>query len=368
MRAAQRTAAGGGPDTAPWGNDLVHAVDPQGRAVTASSPRRPATIIDVAREAGISHATVSRYLNGRSYVSATARSEIERAIATVGYVPNSSARALVSRRTASVAFIVREDADLFFDDATLVGQARGANAALSDLGYQLQIMIVDSAASEDRIRRLVSGRSVDGALLSAMSVDDPLARALHEAGVPLVTASEPLPGTGVPSVDIDNRGAAHDIARRLRETGRHRIVEVRGPTAAPVSALRHAGVLDALGADLPGLDAADWTADAGRDALRVLLDRHPDLDGVVTASDSLAVGAIAALETAGRAVPDDVGVVGFDDSPWAERSHPPLSTVRQDGVATGRRMAEIMSRLLSGDDQRGRREIMPTTIVWRGSA
>lgn len=334
---------------------------------TADRPR-PATIIDVAREAGISHATVSRYLNGRSYVSAAARSEIERAIAAVGYVPNNSARALVSRRTASVAFIVREDADLFFDDATLVGQARGANAALSELGYQLQIMIVDSAASEERIARLVIGRSVDAALLSAMRFDDPLARALHAAGVPLVTASEPLPGSGIPSVDIDNVGACRDIARRLDATGRRRIVVLSGPAAAPVSALRHRGVVEALGAGLPTVDATDWTTDAGRAAMRRLLDLEPELDGVVAASDSLAVGALAELRASGRSVPADVGVTGFDDSPWAARADPPLSTVRQDGTATGRRMAEIVARALAGDDQTGRRDLMPTEIVWRDSA
>ncbi len=336
----------------------------------ARGSRRP-TIKDVAVAAGISHATVSRYLNKRSYVSAASGAAIEAAIRKVGYVPNRTARSLVRQHTQAVAFIVREHPDLFFADPNLSRMAIGANAALSAAGYQMFMLIVDTDDSADRIVDIILGGFVDGAVLVAMQHNDPVAVALSSSATPLVTASTPLQDSTTPSVDTDNAGGATAITRRLLATGRKRVAEIRGPGAVPVSALRHAGFVEALGDAYDErlvATADEWTFAAGSAAMARLLDRAPEVDGVVAASDLLASGAMAVLRSRGRCVPDDVGVVGFDDSPWATQTHPQLSTVRQNSHATGVRMAEILLQQFAGEDFTGHHEILPNEVIWRGSA
>ncbi|UNX56114.1 LacI family transcriptional regulator [Georgenia sp. TF02-10] len=332
---------------------------------------RPPTIKDVAAAAGTSHATVSRYLNKRSYVSAASGQAIEAAIREVGYVPNRTARSLVRRQTQAIAFVVREHADLFFADPNLSRMAIGANTTLSAAGYQMFMLIVDTDESGERIVDLILGGFVDGAVLVAMQHDDPVAVALSASATPLVTASRPLGDGRTPSVDTDNVAGSAAITRRLRQTGRERVAEIRGPAAAPVSALRHAGFVQAMGEAYDEslvTTAAEWTLAAGSAAMAELLDRAPDLDGVVAASDLLAAGALPVLRARHRRVPEDVGVVGFDDSPWAIQTQPALSTVRQDATATGVRMAEILLGRLAGEDVAGRHEIIPNQVIWRESA
>ncbi len=331
--------------------------------------RRP-TIRDVARIAGTSYATVSRYLNGRSYVSRAAAEAIEAAIHQVGYAPNRSARSLVNRQARAIAYVVREHPDLFFADPNLGRMTIGANAALADAGYQMFIVIVDTPESTGRVAELVRGGVVDGAILVAMHVDDPAVPAMAESGTPLVTASRPVAACQIPSVDTDNTGGTAAITSMLAATGRRRIGEIHGPVEAPVSTLRHTGFVTALGEAFdPGLvvTARGWTAEEGAVAMVELLARAPDIDGVVAASDLLAAGALDVLGSRGRRVPGDVGVVGFDDAAAASRTRPPLSTVRQDAAETGRRMADLIVRQVRGEDLTGHHEIVPARVVWRES-
>lgn len=332
--------------------------------------RRP-TIKDVAEEAGVSHATVSRYLTKNSYVSEEAAKAVEAAIVAVNYVPNRSARSLVQQKSHFLAFIVREHSDLFFNDPNLSKMAVAANEVLGNAGYQMLLLIVDDDASATRVSDLVRGGFVDGAILVAMHHHDPVPAALADARVPMVTASSPLGTEGIPYVDTDNVGGTALITSLLLQTGRTRIAEIRGPRGAAVSPLRHEGFTQALG-DLfdPRLvvDAEEWSREAGALAMSSVLDTGLEIDGVVAASDLLAAGALDVLQERGRLVPQDVGVVGFDDSPWATQTRPALSTVRQDASATGRRMAEIVLRQIEGENLRDHREILPNQIVWRDSA
>jgi DNA-binding LacI/PurR family transcriptional regulator len=333
-------------------------------------PSRRPTIKDVAAAAGVSHATVSRYLNKTSYVSAETGTAIDSAVRQTGYVPNRTARSLVRQETRAVAFIVREHPDMFFVDANLSNMAVGANAALSARDYQMFLLIVDTERSAQRIIELITGGFVDGAILVAMHDDDMVAD-LAASATPLVTASTPAPGSGIPSVDTDNFGGSARITSKLRETGRTRIAEIHGPSEAPVSSLRHEGFLQAMGdAYDPDLVAVahEWSLAAGAQSMRQLLIQAPDLDGVVCASDLIAAGAIDALRAQGRQVPEQVSVVGFDDSPWASRTTPALSTVRQDTLLTGTHLAELLLRQIDGEDLTGYAEILPNTIVWRDSA
>ncbi len=324
---------------------------------------------DVAVVAGVSRGTVSRFVNGEPYVSASAREAIERAIVEVGYVPNTAARNLVRRRTQAVGLLVHEPHALFVEDPNIGAILLGANAALSDADHQLVCLVVDSDRDTARVGRYLSGGLVDGVIIVSARDRDPLVETVRRLHLPAAFVGQPR-GVDAVHVGIDNRAAARAITRRLLETGRQRIGMIAAALDRDSGADRLAGFRDALGdraADAPVERVPLYSYSDGRAGMRALLARHPDLDGVVASSDALAAGALEALRAAGRRVPDDVGVVGFDDSAWALRCDPPLSTVRQPAEGLGRRAAELVLAQVAGDD--GPRAVtLPTEIVWRTSA
>ncbi|WP_273488235.1 LacI family DNA-binding transcriptional regulator [Ancrocorticia populi] len=329
------------------------------------------TILDVARVAGLSHATVSRYLNKRAYVSEDAAQAIEQAIKAVNYMPSRTARSLVNRQTHAVAFVVRERPDLFFADPNLSNMAIGANTVLSEQNYQMLFLIIDSEQSASRITELIGGGFVDGVILVAMSLNDPVAQAIADTATPAVTASVPLPNSSVPYVDTDNEGGTRKVTQLFMRNGRKKIAYLGGPQDEPATALRHQGYRSALGDSYnPALVAyADaWELEAGTVATQRLLDTEPHLDAVIAASDLLATASLDVLTSRGLRVPEDVALSGFDDSTWAVRAQPPLTTVRQDSYATGEEMARIILRQIDGEDLQGFGHIIPNEIIWRESS
>jgi DNA-binding LacI/PurR family transcriptional regulator len=175
----------------------------------------------------------------------------------------------------------------------------------------------------------------------------------------------------IPFVGIDNAGSAATITERLAATGRRHIGMIAAALDRDSGADRLTGFRAALGdrfdprlvAEVPLYDYA-----SGVKGMRELLEREPGIDGVFAASDSVAAGAMEVLRDAGRAVPADVGIVGFDDSSWATRTQPPLSTVHQPAREIGRNAAELVLRQLRDDEPAPANVLLPTPIVWRASA
>ena len=170
----------------------------------------------------------------------------------------------------------------------------------------------------------------------------------------------PAGGYAGTCVDVDNAGGARAGVAHLLERGRRRIATITGPLDMMVGQDRLAGYRDALAdagrpADDSLVETGDFSEDSGQQAMRALLEREPDLDAVFAANDLMAVGAMRALREAGRRVPDDVAVVGFDDSPLSRVTDPPLSTVRQPTDEMGRRMAELLLQLIADGRRRHRR-------------
>jgi DNA-binding LacI/PurR family transcriptional regulator len=338
-------------------------------STTSDRPRR-ATVHDVARAAGVSRGTVSRFVNGEPYVSASAREAIEAAIAKVGYVPNTAARHLVMQRTETVAFIVHEPHSLFVEDPNIGRILLGANATLSDEDLQMAVLIVDTERDTDRVARYLSGGSVDGAIIVSARAHDPIARVVERLRLPAAFVGHPPGATSAAFVVIDNRGAARAITERLAATGRHRIGMIAAALDRDSGAERLAGFADALGSayDDSLVERVElYSYSEGRDGMRRLLERAPDVDGVFAASDAVAAGAMDALRAAGRRVPHDVGIVGFDDSAWARRTVPPLSTVHQPAEGLGREAAKLVLEQLRGHPA-SRDVLLASEIVWRESA
>ncbi|GAA1735386.1 LacI family DNA-binding transcriptional regulator [Isoptericola hypogeus] len=336
-----------------------------------TSPRRVrATVHDVAARAGVSRGTVSRVLNGVGYVSAEARVRIEAAVAEVGYVRNNAARNLVMRKTWAIGFVVHEPHQLFLEDPNIGAILLGTNAVVAEADHQLVVLVVDSESDAARVSSYLRGGFVDGAVLVSARSHDAVADAVEEVRLPAAFVGHPEGRPSVPFVGIDNRTAARTLTQRLLGTGRRRVGMLASALDRDSGADRLEGFKDALGARFDErLVVADplYSYRAGVDGMAELLRREPGVDGVFAASDAVAAGALETLRSSGRAVPDDVGLVGFDDSAWALRCHPALSTVRQPAADMGRAAATLVLKQLS-DRTDVTSVTLPTEIVWRDSA
>ena len=346
----------------------------------SASPERP-TLDQVAARAGVGRGTVSRVINGSSQVSEHTRQTVLAAVTELGYVPNLAARALVTRRTDTVALVVSESEDRLFGEPFFAGVVRGISAGVTAAGRQLVLALTAGQDGERPIERYLTRQHVDGVLLLSLHGDDPLPRQLRDRGLPVVIGGRPSGGYSGAYVDVDNTGGARAGVAHLLERGRRRIATITGPLDMMAGQDRLAGYRTALAdAGRPVEDslveAGDFSEVSGQQAMHALLARAPEVDAVFAANDLMAVGAMRALREAGRRVPADVAVLGFDDSPLSRVTDPPLSTVRQPTDEMGRRMAELLLRLIATDDDgtgaaedpEQLRTVLPTELVVRSSS
>ena len=330
------------------------------------------TLEEVARTAGVSRATVSRAINGGDRVSAHAREAIDRAITELGYIPNRAARSLVTRRTDSVALVVPETGNRFVADPVLTGALQGITSALAGTDLQLVHLVAQQVGDTAGQLRYLRAGHVDGALVISHHREDQLPAELAKTRLPFVFGGRPLdPGNvEVPYVDADNVGGGRTAAAHLLRRGHQMIATVAGPPDMPAGVDRLVGwreVLTAAGRRADLVEYGDFTPEGGAAAMGRLLEHHPDLDAVFVASDLMATGALRVIHESGRRVPEDVAIVGYDDSVLARTAIPPLTTVRQPAEEMGRRMAELLIEQLHGSPQRSAAEILPTELVVRAS-
>ena len=340
-------------------------------AIDLPDPRP--TLADVARAAGVSSATASRVLNGFPRVKPEIRREVQRAMAELGYVRQRAARTSTLERTGSVAVIVCEQEFRVFSDPFFGRVLRGAGRELTRAGVQLVLLMAQSARDyETNALRFLRRGHVDGALF--VSVHDRYLIDPERIGVPVVSAGRPLSASpdSCSYVDADNRGGAERAVRYLYESGRTTVATVAGPRDMPPGVDRLAGYRAAVaraGCDDPGLVAhGDFGQASGEHAALVLLDRRPGIDAIFAASDLMAVGVLRALRRTGRRVPDDVAVIGFDDSPIARQIDPPLTTVRQPVETMGARAARELLELIDDRSRDPRQVVLDTELVVRESA
>ncbi|MFJ4282385.1 LacI family DNA-binding transcriptional regulator [Streptomyces massasporeus] len=337
--------------------------------------RRPGTptLEEVAARAGVGRGTVSRVINNAAGVKESTRHAVQRAIDELGYVPNLAARSLAGRGTDAVALVLTEPdwrlfAEPFFSE--IVGSL---GDALADTGMQLMLTLVRSDAERQRFLEYARGGRVDGVLLMSVHAGDPLPDMLAEARLPTVMLGRRSGDEFVSYVDADNVGGARSAVSHLVARGRRSIATITGPLDMYAAQCRLRGYQDAL--DLAGLKnqqsmvaEGDFTEDSGRRAMAELLQRHPEIDGVLAASDTTAAGALRTLRAAGRRVPEDVAVIGFDDFPLAQRTDPPLTTVRQPLPDIGRAMIRILLEDMEEPSMAWRHVILRTELVVRASS
>lgn len=318
---------------------------------TPAHPKKRATIHDVAREAGVSRGTVSRYFNGESYVSASSRSAIEQAIAKVGYVPNTAARNLVRQRTQTVAFIVHEPAALFTEDPNIGGILVGANNELSERDYQLVCLVIDSARDTNRVEQYLRGGFVDGVIVVSARMGDPVTRMITESRIPATYIGHPPDLAGIPFVGIDNITASRSITQELLDAGHENIAILAAGLDRDSGVDRLEGFSQAMGPLLNrGLiqPVETYSYSDGYDGALELLHRAPDVTAIFATSDAVAAGAANAIKRLGLRIPHDVSVVGFDDSVWATRSDPELTTIHQPSRGMGTAAAQCTVAQIEG--------------------
>jgi DNA-binding LacI/PurR family transcriptional regulator len=326
------------------------------------------TIEEVAAAAGVSRSTVSRVVNGSTAVSPEALAAVQRAIADMNYVPNRAARSLASRQTHAIALVGPEDTTRFFGDPFFAAIVAGITGALGASDYLLNLLIASDDPG-DKVSAFMRNGGVDGALIVSHHTSDAFIERIADA-VPVVYGGRPVrPRDGDYVVDVDNVAAARVATRRLIAIGRTRVATISGPLTMVASNDRVQGYRDAL-ADA-GLtpfaeEAGDYSEASGAEAVRrILAVGRPD--AIFVASDLMARGAMTALRAAGIRVPDDVAIVGFDDSAVALTTDPPLTTIRQPMYAQGEAMAGVLLSRLAGESPE-RITILPTELVVRASA
>ena len=335
-----------------------------------STPQQRPTLERVALRAGVSRATVSRVVNGSTTVSPEIREVVLRVVHELGYVPNHAARSLVTQRTGSIALVLPEAATrVFSDDQFFPGVIRGVSQELEAADQQLVLMIAGSPASHDRVEKYALARHVDGVLVASMHGADPLPMALQRMGIPIVASGRPLGRSTVPYVDVDSVGGSRAAVRHLLDLGRTRVATIAGPQDMVAGIDRLAGYRLELSESggRTNIAVGDFTRDSGAVAMAQLLADDPRLDAVFVASDLMAHGALRTLAKAGRRVPEDVALVGFDNFEMAQYTEPPLTTVAQPITEVGRRLARQVLRLVAGEEVEPT-VVLPTSLVLRESA
>ncbi|MFF8955859.1 LacI family DNA-binding transcriptional regulator [Streptomyces sp. NPDC014894] len=336
------------------------------------STGRP-TLEEVAALAGVGRGTVSRVINGSPRVRDATRAAVQAAVAELGYVPNRAARALAANRTDAIALVVPEPEDRFFAEPYFSEIVRGVGAALADTEMQLLLTLAGGDRERRRLAQYLAAHRVDGVLLVSVHADDPIPELLAELSVPLVISGRRSGAETLPAVDADNFTGARGAVAHLAARGRRRIATITGLLDVYGAQCRLAGYSAGLeAAELapdPALTArADFTEEGGRRAMRELLARRPGLDAVFAASDVMAAGARQVLREAGRRIPDDVALVGFDDSAVARLMDPALTSVRQPIEEMGRTMARVLLEEIGGCAGDRPPIVLPTELVVRDSS
>lgn len=326
------------------------------------------TIRDVAREAGVSVATVSRVLNDSGPVSPVTSQRIREIATRMRYVPDSAARSLITRRSTTLGVLLPDLHGEFFSEVI-----RGIDQTAQRSGYHLLVSGSHNDKGEiEAALRAMRGR-VDGLIVMSPDIDSAALVANLPASSPVVLLNCFVDGDDFDSLTIDNFGGAHAMVRHLLAAGHRRIAFIRGAERNHDAAERLRGYRAALEDGGIEWDEAlefdgDFTESRGHVAAKRItaMPRRPT--AVFAANDSMAIGALAAIREAGLGVPDDIAVAGFDDIPISRYMSPPLTSVRVRISEMGERAVHMLLRAIERKNQHVKRqERLPTTLVIRES-
>ena len=327
------------------------------------------TYAQIAAEAGVSEATVSRVLNGDEAVHPERAAAVQAAVAKLGYKRHRAAAALAGGRTGFIGVVIDDNLSVFSDPfwATVTS---GISRILMENEMQTILMVASLDSLDSPVAHALLRGEVDGAIFFQLH-KDALIKKLRKQNLPIVVTGTPPGDSEFIFVDTDNFGGGLAATKRLFALGRKNVAIITGDIEATAGKQRLDGYNQAYreSGHVPSkklIANGDYSYASGQTQMKKLLKDNPNLDAVFACNDVMALGAIAVIEEAGKRVPEDIAVVGFDDSIMAQTSRPSLSSVRQDIVALGEAAAELMIQQLAGAEVEPR--ILPTELVVRESA
>jgi LacI family transcriptional regulator len=329
------------------------------------------TLEEIAKLSGVSRSTVSRVVNHQVSVKPEVRERVLKIIDETGYHPDPAARSLASHRSGIIGLVIPRAVQFLFIDPYYPRLMQGIAQACNANDLILSLFLFHTADEEQKLSaKVVRKQLVDGVIVGALPIDDPLVGQLLENEVPFVVIGRPSRPAETSFVDVDNVEGAHTAVSHLIRLGYQRIATITGPLNTNVGLDRRQGYLNALNERGLAIDAAlmvegDFTEVGGYLAMQRLLPHKPD--AVFAASDAMALGALRSLRSAGLMAPKDVALVGFDDLPSSAISDPPLTTIRQPIRRLGAQAVESLIDILANGLQPPRHIIMMPQLVIRAS-
>lgn len=327
------------------------------------------TIQDVAKRAGVAPITVSRVINDSGYASKETRERVKTAVAELGYVPNTLARGLRSKKTNTLALVMTDITNPFF---TLI--ARGVEDTASDAGFTVIYCNTDeSEAEEEKYANILVQKQVDGVLLVPACSNAQSVNFFQANDIQVVLIDRKVPGIQTDVVRCDSQRGAYELIKLLIGLGHKRIVTITGPRGVSTSEDRVLGYQRAMSE--VGLEIYQeayygaFTQSSGYDLTKQLLSLEPQPTAIFGTNNFISIGVMKALRDAGISVPEDIAVVGFDDLPTTMVVEPILTVVAQPAYEMGQRATELLLQRLSGQLPEENQEIiLPTTIIERQSS
>jgi len=324
------------------------------------------TISEVAKEAGVSSQTVSRVINNRQEITPETRQHVQEVIKRLGYQPNAIARSLSQRRSHTLG-IVTYGLEYYGPSRILVGVEQAANQQ----GLSILLNLLHQPERED-IGSIVNGlisRQVEGIIWAVPEIGNNRSwfrEVLPQLAIPVIFLST-QPGDELNVAEIDNRQGGYMATQHLLERGYRKIGLLAGPLTWWAASERRRGWQEALTApEVPFSDSqiveGDWSAESGERGLHELLEKCPDVDAVFAGNDQMALGLMRAAQRLGKRIPEDLAVVGFDDTPESAFYNPPLTTVRQDLRELGRVAVQTFVQIREAE-KRGEINIPPQLIL-----
>jgi DNA-binding LacI/PurR family transcriptional regulator len=333
----------------------------------------PSTIKDVAKKAGVGIGTVSRVFNSSPLVSQETQQKVLQAARELDYYPDASARRLVQGKTRIIAFVERHSPRQSYVDAFMAEVLRGIHFVCLEENYHVLIEPQTSPNSGDlRLLHLVREKHADGMIISGPRFNDELIISLKQENIPVVLQGF-LPGSDLPSVDVDNLGGAKTAVDHLIRLGHKRIgLITNGPLIYSAALARQQGYEAALRESNLPLDPdllreGEFNPESGARAMKSLLALSNPPTAVFIASDMVAIGVIQAIRKARLKIPQDIALVGLDDIPWAAYLSPGLTTIRLPAQEIGQQAAKLLITFLEGNTPSKTKIFLPTKLIIRDS-